>query len=119
MARLSEKVDPCAVLPLWALYSDIVRWHHGPLDAPVCGPHKSYGDPTLDLSARPRVGMPTLFCEAYGYHFQGINRLQTQLLINEGDEQQNLLTFLDAYIYIKRLFDQRIFFLLHIRLLKG
>ena len=52
-ARLPEEVYPRSVLPLRALDSDIVRQHPGPLDAPVCGPHKSDGNPTLDVSARP------------------------------------------------------------------
>ena len=32
-----------------------------PPDAPVCGPYQSYGNPTVDVSAHPGVGLPPLF----------------------------------------------------------
>ena len=51
--RLSEQVDPDAVLPLRVMYADIVIRYPGPPDAPVCGPHQIYGNPTLDISALP------------------------------------------------------------------
>ena len=50
---LPEYVEPCAVFPLRALYDYPVRRHHGPPDAPVCGPHQIDGNSTLDVSARP------------------------------------------------------------------
>ena len=41
------------------------RWSSVPApwtpDSPVCGLHQSDGNPTLDISARPRVGLTPLF----------------------------------------------------------
>ena len=76
--RLSEQVDPGAVLPLWLMYAEIVRWYPGPPDATVCGPHQSDGNVTLYISIRPGVGMPPLFCEADGYPFLGSHQFHTQ-----------------------------------------
>ena len=59
-ARLPEDVEPGAVFPLWALDANLVRWHPGPPDALLCGLHQSYGDPNLDVSARPGVGLPQI-----------------------------------------------------------
>ena len=52
MAHLPKDVDPSAVFSLRAMDTNFVRRHPGPPDAPVCGPHKCDGDPTLDVSAR-------------------------------------------------------------------
>ena len=52
-ARLPEQVYPSAVFPLWALNTYPMRRHPGTPDAPMCGPHKSDGNPTLDISASP------------------------------------------------------------------
>ena len=68
-ARLSEKFDPNAVLPLQAMYADLMFLHPGPPDAQVCGPHQSDGNHTLDASARPGVGLQPIFCEEAGYTF--------------------------------------------------
>ena len=54
--RLSKQVDPGVVLSLWELDADLVRRNPVPLDAPVCGPHQSDGNPTIGLSACPGVG---------------------------------------------------------------
>ena len=51
--------------------ANLVRRHPGTSDTAVGDLHQSDGDPTLDLSARPGVGLPTLCCEAAGYPFQG------------------------------------------------
>ena len=75
MERLHEEVELVAVFPLQALEADIVRQYPGPPDAPVCGPHQSDGDPTLDVSACPGVGMLPLCCEADGHPLQGSRRL--------------------------------------------
>ena len=64
--RLSEQVDPGAVLTLQAMYADLVSHHHGPLDTPVCGPHQGDVNPNFELSAFPGVGMLPIFCEAAG-----------------------------------------------------
>ena len=64
--RLPKEVDPVAVFPLHMMDANPVRWTLYPPDAPVCGPHQSDGDPTLDVSARPRVGLPPLCCKATG-----------------------------------------------------
>ena len=66
LVLLPEEVDPNAVFPMRALEAYVVHRQLVPLDAPVCGPHKSDGDPTFDISARLRVGLPPLCCEATG-----------------------------------------------------
>ena len=78
MTLLPEQVDPSAGLPLQELYAGIVRRQPGPPYAPLCGLHQSDGNPTLDVSARPVVGIMPLFCDADGYSFQGSRSLHTQ-----------------------------------------
>ena len=75
--NLPKEVDPGAVFPLLVLDANLVRRHAGPPDAPVCGLHQSDDDPTLDVAARPGVGLPPLCCDAAGYPFQGSCRLHT------------------------------------------
>ena len=58
---LLEEYQSSAVLPIRALQADIIFQNPGPLDAPVCGPHQSDGNPNFDVSARLRVGFPPLF----------------------------------------------------------
>ena len=65
-ARLSEEFHSGAVLPLRALHTDLLCRHPGPPYELVCGPNQSDGNTTLDVSARPRVGLPPLCCEAAG-----------------------------------------------------
>ena len=55
LAHLPEEVESGTIFPLQAMDTNLVRQNPGPLDAPVCVPHQSYGDPTIDVSARPRV----------------------------------------------------------------
>ena len=57
-----------------------------PTDALMCGPHQSDGNPILDVSARPQVGLLPLCYEAAGYTFQGIHSLHIQYPINRGEE---------------------------------
>ena len=85
-ARIYEQVNTSAILPLRALDADLVLQHHGPPDAPVCGPHQSDGDPNIDVSAHHGVGLTPLYCEAAGYPFQGSRIHHTQYRINGGDE---------------------------------
>ena len=75
---LPEEVDPGTVFPLRSMDANIVLRHPGPLDTQVCSPHQSDDDPTLDVSARPRVGLPSFCCEVNGYPFQVSRRLHTQ-----------------------------------------
>ena len=56
LACLPEEVEPCAILPLGPLHTDPVRWHPGSSYAAVGGANQSYHYPTIDVSARPRVG---------------------------------------------------------------
>ena len=77
-ARLLEEVKSGSVLPLRALHTDPMFRHPGTLDVPVCGPHQSDGNRTLNVSIHPRVGLLTLGCEADGYPFQGISCLHPQ-----------------------------------------
>ena len=69
MKRLPEEVDPRLVFPLRDLDADLMCRHPGPLYAPACGPHQSYGNPALDVSAHPGVGLPPLCCKADSYPF--------------------------------------------------
>ena len=69
LARLPEEVEPGAILPLQALDANLMHWHPGPPDAPVCGPHQSDGNRTLDVYTRPWVGLPPLYCDLTGYTF--------------------------------------------------
>ena len=68
----------------------------GPPDAPVCGPHQSYGDLNLDISARPIVGLPPLCGEANGCPFQSSRRLLTQKPVNIGNKGREVSTLLEA-----------------------
>ena len=63
LACLSEEVEYCSILPLWSLHADPVFWHPGPPDVPVCGSHQSDVNPTIDVSARPQVGLLPLCWE--------------------------------------------------------
>ena len=65
-ARLSEKVQYTTILPMRAMYDDLMFWHPVPPNEPVCGPHQSDDNPILDASARLRVGLPPRCCEAAG-----------------------------------------------------
>ena len=69
------------------LYANFVRWNPGPPYAPVCGPHQRDGNPTLDVSACPEVGLLPLCCDASGHPFQVSRRLHTHDPINGGDER--------------------------------
>ena len=69
--RLPEQVQPDAVFPLWELNTDPMLRHPESPDAPMCGPHQSDGNPTLDVTARPRVGLRPLCGQATSYSFQG------------------------------------------------
>ena len=102
-ARLPEQIDPGAVFPLQVLDANLVHRHLGTPDAPVFGPHQSYGDPTLEVSARPGVELPPLCCEADGYHFQGSHCLNTQYPTNGGDEGRKMSTFMESYLQVNLL----------------
>ena len=78
LVRLPEEVDTGAVFPLQELDANIVCQHPGPPDSQVCVPHQCDGDPTLDVSAHPGLGLPPLCYEATGYPFQRNRRLHTQ-----------------------------------------
>ena len=98
-SRLPEQVEPGAIFPLRALDSDLVRQHPGPPDATVCGLHQIDGDPTIDVSAHPGVGLPPLCCKEAGYLFQGIQRLHTEYPINGGDKGRKNSTSLEACLF--------------------
>ena len=78
LTRLHEEVDTSVFFPLQALHTNLVLRHPEPPDAPVCGPHQIYVNPTIDSSERPRVGLPLLCCKLTVYPFQGSHRLHTQ-----------------------------------------
>ena len=77
MERLPEQVEPGTVLPLQALYADLVCRQPGPPYLSVCGLQQSNLDPTIDVYARPGVGLPPIFFEAAGYPLQVIRHLHT------------------------------------------
>ena len=95
-ARLPEEVDPGAVLPLQAMDANLVIRNPGTPDAPVCGPHQSDDDPNLDVSARTRVGLLSLCCDATGYPFQGSRHLHTHQTVNGGNEGRGVSELLEA-----------------------
>ena len=100
MACLLEELDPGAVLPLQPLETNLVRRHLVTPDTPVCGPHQIDGDPTIDVSARPRVGFPPLFGEATGYPFKGSRCLHTQKPFNGGNEGREVLTLMEEILQL-------------------
>ena len=100
LARLLEDVEPGAVFPLQALYNNIVLRHPGPPDAPVCGPHQSDGDPTLNVSVSTRLGLPPLFDEATSYPLQGSRRLHTQQPVDRGNKGISVSKFLEESLQV-------------------
>ena len=66
LACLPKEVDPLAILPLGPLHTDLVRRHPGSSYAAVGGAHQSDRNPTLDVSARLRVGLFPLGSQATG-----------------------------------------------------
>ena len=80
-ARFYEEFETGTFFPLQTLDANLVRRHPGNPDSSVCGPHQSDGDPTIGISACPRVALPTRCCEAGGYPFQGSCRLHIQQLV--------------------------------------
>ena len=100
LAHLPEEVDPCAVFPLQALGANCLRRHPGPPDVPVCGPHQSDGNLTLDVSAHPGVGLPPLCCNAAGYHFKGIHCFHTHYPVNRGEEERKVSALLEACLQL-------------------
>ena len=99
-ARLSGQVEPGTILPLRVLYSDLILRNPEPQDSPVCCPYQSDGNPTLDVSSRPRVGFLPLCFEAAGYPFCVNRRLHTQYPIDSGDKQRKMSTFLEACLQV-------------------
>ena len=97
----------------WArrwMYAYIVSRQPGPPDAPVCGPHQSDGDPSLEVSKHPRVVLLPICCEADGYTFQGSRHLHTQYPINGGNKWRIMLTLMEACLQVHLL--PHLFFLL-------
>ena len=90
-----------------------------PPDAPVCGPHQSDVEPTLDVSAHPIVGLPPLCCEENGDPFQGRHRLHTHQPVDGGKEGREVLKLLEACLQVHLLLRpirplQTLFLCLHI-----
>ena len=104
LARLPEQVDPGAVLSLQELDTNYVLQHHRPPDAPVCGQYQSDGNPTIEVSARPQVGLPPFFCEATGYNFRvAVASTPSNLLMESTNRENCLVTgnhHVLKYIYI-------------------
>ena len=100
---LPEDFEPSTVFPLRALDTNFVCQHPGPLDAQVCGPHQSDVDPTLDVYARPRVGLSPLCCVATGYHFWVIRRLHPQKPVDRGNKGREKSTLFEASLQVNLL----------------
>ena len=71
LARLSEEVEYSAIFLLWALHTDPMCRRPEPPYAPVCVPYHSDGKATVEVYARPIVGLLTLGCKVDGFPFQG------------------------------------------------
>ena len=89
-----------------ALHTGLMCRYPVPLDSPVCGLHQSYGNPTIDVSARPRVGLPSLCFAVAGYPFQGSRRLHTQYPIKGVDKCQKMSILLEACLQVHFFFDR-------------
>ena len=98
--RLPEQRESSPVVPLRSLHTDFVCRHPWPLETRVCGPHQSDGNPNLDVSTRLRVGLLPLWCEATGYHFQGICRLHPEKSINRGYEEWEVSVLTSLYFKV-------------------
>ena len=77
-----------------------VRWHLGTPDSPLCGPHQSDGNPTLDVSAHPSVGFSPLCCEVTGYPLQYIRFFHTQQSINGGNGGGEVCALMEACLQV-------------------
>ena len=77
-----------------------MRRHPGSPDALMCGPHQSVVNPTLEETARPRVGLPPIFGQATGYPLQGSRHLHTQKSIYRGNKGGEVPALLDACLYV-------------------
>ena len=66
----------------------------------MSGAHHGDGNPTLDVSARLRVGLPLLAGQATGYPFQGSRRLHPQQPVHRGDKGGEVSTLLEASLQI-------------------
>ena len=99
-ARLPEEVDLLAFFPLKVLDAYIVRQHIGPPDAPMCGPHQSDGDPTLEIYTLTRVGLLPICCKATGYPFQGCRLLHTKKPVNGSNKGREVSTLLEACLQV-------------------
>ena len=98
--RLPEEVDPITIFPLRALDTNLVYRHPGSPDSPVCGLYQSDGNPTLDVSARLRVGLNSLFCEATGYPFKGRRQFHNHQPIGGENGGRELLALLEACLQV-------------------
>ena len=80
--------------------ADLMRRNPGSPYAPMRGPHKSDGNPTLDVTVHPRVGFPPLCGQATGYPFQGSRRLYTQQSIHQGNKGGEVPELLEACLQV-------------------
>ena len=77
-----------------------MRQHPGSPDAPVCGPHQIYGNPTLDVPARPQVGLLTLFGQTTGHPFQGFRQFHTQKSVHRGNKGGEVPELLETCLQV-------------------
>ena len=64
------------------------------------GPHQIDGNPTIDVSVRPILGLPLLCCEATVYHFQDSRNLHTHQPVNGGNKGREVSTLLEACLHV-------------------
>ena len=95
-----NRLSPAPSSHCGALYADLVCRLPRLPDAPMCGMHQSDGNPTIDASYRPGVGLTPICCKVDGYPLQGSRCLHTQYAINGGDERRKMLTFLEVCLQV-------------------
>ena len=77
-----------------------MRWHPRSLDAKMCGLHQSDRNTTLDVSARPQVGLPPLCGQATGYPPQGSRQLRIQQSIHRVKKGGEVPALMEACLQV-------------------
>ena len=69
----------------------------------MCGPRQSDGNPTLDVTTRPRLGLSPICGHETGYPLHGICRLHTQKSIHQGNKGEEVPALLEACLKVNSL----------------
>ena len=97
---LPKEVEPCAILPLGPLHSDLVCWYPGSTYAAMGGAYQSYCNRTLDVSTRLQVGLLPLGGQATGYPFQVSRRLHPYQPLQKGNKGGEVPTLMEESLQI-------------------